>query len=312
MGGLTNGLRGGTVEIPANTNGYLCGPLNFSNNVNLQVDAGAILRMLPLTNYSGYPTYPMTWYTNGSTVYFVVTANFIQGKNLTNIEISGSGVIDGQGLPWWPWANTNGAVRPRMISLVSCNRELIQFITLSNSPMFHIAVSYGANTTVQYVTELANSSSDPTNPGHNTDACDITGTNTLVQFNNVSVGDDNFACSAPSANILITNNVYGEGHGTSIGSYTYPSVSNFMVISCTYSNTQTGAHIKSDRDRGGFIHNISYINLTMTNALRPIQIYSQYTNTPFRGWTALRRAVAAAYRRLQSRPTRRLSRHPGQ
>jgi polygalacturonase len=286
-GGNTNGLFGGTVEIPPGT--FLCGPITFKNNVNLKIDTNAILRMLPFTNY------PMTWFTNGTTVYFVVTANFISGNNLTNIEISGSGAIDGQGAPWWPWANTNGAVRPRMISWVGCNRELIQNVTLSNSPMFHISISSGANSVVQYVTERANSSSDPTNPGHNTDACDITGTNTLVQFNNVSVGDDNFTCAGPSSNILITNNVYGEGHGTSIGSYTSPSVSNYTVVNCTYSNTQAGAHIKTDRDRGGFVHNISYLNLTMTNALHPIQLYCQYTNKTLPSLDSITPAVAAAF-----------------
>ena len=277
------------MEIPPGTNAYLCGPLTLKNNVNLQVDAGAILRMLAFTNY------PMTWHTNGGTnVYFVVAGNFIQGNNLTNIEVSGFGAIDGQGLPWWPWANTNNAVRAIMISLSGCNRELVQNITLSNSPEFHIAVGSGANTTVQYVTERANASEDPTNPGHNTDACDISGTNTLVQFNNVSVGDDNFACSAPSSNIVISNNTYGNGHGVSIGSYTSPSVSNFLVISCTFTNTDTGPRIKANRDRGGFVHNINYFNLTMTNVMRPLQIYCEYTNKTIPALDSVTPSVAAA------------------
>src|ERR1035438_4607206 len=36
-GGTTNGLIGGTVEIPPAI--FLCGPLVLKNNVNLQVDA---------------------------------------------------------------------------------------------------------------------------------------------------------------------------------------------------------------------------------------------------------------------------------
>ena len=134
-GGTTNGLTGGTVEIPAGTNAYLCGPITLKSGVNLQVDAGAILRMLPLGSYPGGTVNP---------------ANFISGSSLHDIEISGSGAIDGQGAPWWPYANTNGASRPRMIALSSCNRELIQNITLSNSPMFHIAIGGSAgNTTVR-------------------------------------------------------------------------------------------------------------------------------------------------------------------
>ena len=290
-GGITNSLTGGTVEIPPGT--FLCGPLTFKNNVNLQIDAGAVLRMLP------FGQYPVTWYTNGGTnIYFVATANFISGSSLTNIEISGGGAIDGQGTPWWPWANTNGAGRPIMISLTGCNVELIQNVTLSNSPMFHIAIGGSSgNTTVQYVTERANSSSDPINPGHNTDACDVSGTNILVQFNNISVGDDNYTCGGKTSGVLISNNVYGNGHGVSIGSYTSPSVSNLTVMYCTFTNTDAGLRIKTDRDRGGFVHNISYSNLTMTNVMRPILIYTEYTNgiSQYRALDNISPGVAASY-----------------
>ncbi len=290
-GGVTNGLTGGTVEIPPGA--FLCGPLAFKNNVNLQIDAGAVLRMLP------FGQYPVTWYTNSVTnVYFVATANFISGSSLTNIEISGAGAIDGQGPPWWPWANTNGASRPIMISLTGCNRQLIQGITLSNSPMFHIAIGGSSgNTTVQYVTERANPSSDPVTPGHNTDACDVSGTNILVQFNNISVGDDNYTCGGKTSGVLISNNVYGNGHGVSIGSYTSPSVSNLTVMYCTFTNTDAGLRIKTDRDRGGFVHNISYSNLTMTNVMRPILIYTEYTNaiSMYRALDNISPGVAASY-----------------
>src|SRR5215469_2070482 len=50
-GGTTNGAAGGTVEIPPGI--YLSGPLTMASSVNLQIDAGAILRMLPLGMYPG-------------------------------------------------------------------------------------------------------------------------------------------------------------------------------------------------------------------------------------------------------------------
>src|ERR1051326_5901414 len=50
-GANTNGLFGGVVKFPAGI--YLSGPLSLKNNVNLQFDTNAILRMLPLFQYPG-------------------------------------------------------------------------------------------------------------------------------------------------------------------------------------------------------------------------------------------------------------------
>ena len=47
----------------------------------------ALLRMLPYDQYPGGIVSP---------------ANFINGSSLHDIEISGTGAIDGQGSPWWP------------------------------------------------------------------------------------------------------------------------------------------------------------------------------------------------------------------
>lgn len=282
LGGITNGLAGGTVEIPA-PGIYMCGPLTLSNNINLQVDPGAILRMLSISNYPGGTVNP---------------ANFISASGCTNIEVSGGGAIDGQGAPWWPYANTNGAKRPIMISWNSCKYEMVQNITLSNSPEFHIAIGgSAANTTVQNCIIRAPSSEDPLTPGHNTDADDVSGTNILIQNNNISVGDDNFTCGGGTSEILITNNTYGSGHGVSIGSYTSPYVSNMLVINCTFNGTDQGIRIKSDRDRGGFVHNINYYNLSMTNVMHPILIYCEYTNTTpaYRALDSISPQVAASY-----------------
>jgi len=264
---------GGTVEIPMAPSAYLCGPFKLANNINLQINDGAILRMLP------FGQYPATYFTNvnGSTTDITWrAAAFISGTSLHDIEISGSGAIDGQGLPWWPYAKTRGDARPVMIRLTGCNRTLIQNVTLSNSPMFHISIGgRNGNTTVRGVTILAPASTaNP--PSHNTDACDVSGTNILVQNCNISVGDDDFTCGGGTSDVVLTNNTYGNGHGVSIGSYTSPSVSNITVINCTFNGTDNGIRIKSDNDRGGLVQNISYCNIGMTNVHFPIQIYSYY------------------------------------
>jgi polygalacturonase len=272
---------GGIVEIPAGV--FLSGPIHLVSQIDLHLDAGATLRMLPLDKYPGGTTNP---------------AHFIGGSGLHDVAISGAGMIDGQGIPWWPYARKRGARRPRMIALSSCARVLIEKVTLTNAPMFHIAISSrSANVTVRGVTIRANPSTDPICPSHNTDACDVSGKNILIQDCDVSVGDDNFTCGGGTSDVLITNCTYGYGHGVSIGSPTSGGVSNFTVINCTFNNTDQGIRIKSDRDRGGFLHNLSYLNLRMTNVGYPILIYASYmaTNPVYRALNNVTPAIAASY-----------------
>jgi polygalacturonase len=272
---------GGTVEVPAGT--FLSGPIQLANRINLHLDGGAVFRMLPLDKYPGGTDVP---------------ENFISGAQLHDVAISGSGMIDGQGIPWWPYADVKGARRPRMIALSACDRILIENVTLSNSPMFHIAISsHSENVTVRGVTIRADPSTDPVHPGHNTDACDVSGRNVLIENCDVSVGDDNFTCGGGTSDVLITNCTYGYGHGVSIGSGTYGGVSNITVINCTFNNTESGIRIKSDRDRGGYVHNLSYLNLGMTNVGCPILIYAEYmaTNRAYRLLNNLTPAIAAGY-----------------
>ena len=261
-GPATNSLSGGTVEIPTGT--FLSGPLAFKSHVNLQLDSGAMLKFLPESSYpnaSGTPAYPI-----GCT-------------NLTDLEISGSGTIDGNGAGWW---SANPPNRPYMIYLSRCFRVLIQNVTLQNPPKMHIVFKNGAgNVTVQGITI-----NTPASP--NTDGIDLIGTNCLVQNCSISAGDDNIALgssggSAVSSGILVTNCTFGIGHGVSIGSNTSAGVSNLTVINCTFNGTDYGIRMKSDNatsggsGEGGIAQNLFYYNLGMTNIkYGPIVIYSYY------------------------------------
>ena len=272
---------GGIVEVPAGI--FLSGPVRLASGINLRIERGAVLRMLPLDKYPGGTTDPET---------------FISGSKLHDIAISGSGMIDGQGAPWWPFAKTKGAKRPRMIAFSGCDRVLIEDVTLKNSPMFHMALGgQSSNITVRRVTVRAPASTDPIQPSHNTDACNINGHNALVQDCDISTGDDNFTTGSNTSDIVITNCTYGNGHGVSIGSYTSGGVSNITVVDCTFSNTDCGIRIKSDRDRGGLVRNLTYRNLRMTNVGFPILIYGEYmaTNREYRALHKLTPEIAASY-----------------
>ena len=272
---------GGTVIVPQGD--FLCGPIQLASHINLRVEKGGTLRMLPLESYPGGTKDP---------------ADFISGANLQDVCISGEGVIDGQGAAWWPSAKQKGVNRPRMIKLSSCARVLIEKITLRNSPMFHIAIGgKSSDVTVSGVTVRAPRSDDPVTPSHNTDACDVSGSNILIKDCDVSVGDDNFTCGGNTTNVFITRCTYGSGHGLSIGSYTKGGVTNFTVTDCTFTGTECGIRIKSDRDRGGVVSNLTFRNLRMTDVRFPILIYGAYNaeGREFRDHTKLTPEIAAQY-----------------
>jgi polygalacturonase len=272
---------GGIVVVPKGE--FLSGPIQLASSVNLRVEKGATLRMLPLEKYPGGTKNP---------------ADFISGEGLHDVEISGEGTIDGQGAPWWPFAKDKDASRPRMIRLRGCERILIEKITLRNSPMFHIAIGGNSkDVTVSAVTVRAPRSDDPVTPSHNTDACDVSGTNILIKDCDVSVGDDNFTCGSNTSNVFITRCKYANGHGLSIGSYTKGGVSNFTVTDCTFDGTECGIRIKSDRDRGGVVSGLDFRNLTMKNVRLPILIYAAYNtkDREFRDLTKLTPEIAAKY-----------------
>lgn len=272
---------GGKVLIPAGV--YVCGPLQFGSNLDFHIDSGAILKLLPIDRYPGGTT---------------TGTDFISGSNLHDIAITGKGTIDGQGSPWWPFAKVNGARRPRMIALKQCEKVLIENVTLINSPMFHIAISgRSSNITVSGVIVRAPASDDPVNPSHNTDACDVSGSNILIKNCDISTGDDNFTCGGGTSNVHITGCKYGYGHGLSIGSYTRGGVENFLIENCTFTNTEAGIRIKSDRGRGGVVQNLTYRDLQMTNVGIPILIYAAYmaTEREYRNLQKLTPEIAAGY-----------------
>ena len=279
---VASAAGGGIVEVPAGE--FLSGPVRLASDIDLQIDEGALMKMLPIDKYPGGTRNP---------------ESFISGRDLHDIAITGHGTIDGQGAAWWPLVKAEAGIRrPIMIAPSGCDRILIENVHLQNSPMFHIAIGgHSQNITVRGVTIRAPASEDPVNPSHNTDACDVSGSHVLIENCDVSVGDDDFTCGGGTSDVLITHCKYGFGHGVSIGSPTRGGVSNLAVEDCTFTNTDCGIRIKSDRGRGGIVEHLTYRNLHMTNVGCPILIYASYmaTEKQYRDLTNLTAAIATSY-----------------
>jgi polygalacturonase len=265
---------GGVVEMRAGI--YLSKPVFLRNKTTLQLDTGAVLQARDepsdFLDASG------------------ATLAFVNGKNLTNIVISGRGTIDGAGARWWAPARAakmsgqpETVRRPRLVVLANCKNVRVENVTLQNSPSFHLVPSDCEDVVITNVTIQAPADSP------NTDAIDPSCKNLLITHCRLDVGDDNVAIKAghkvagrefQDENITITDCTFLRGHGMSIGSETRGGVKNLLVKNCTFDGTTSGIRIKTSRARGGTIESLVYRDLTMTNVEIPINITCYYPKIP--------------------------------
>ncbi len=241
---------GGTVLVPAGT--YLSGPLRLASSVNLEVDGGATLLMLPRGRYPSSST------------------PFLSASSLNNVEISGSGTIDGQGAGWW-----SSSSRPRLIQISNSSIVAVEGIALVNSPREHLAFGATNNVTIKGITISAPANSP------NTDGIDVAGSNYLIENCSIADGDDNVAMkpqNVANSNVTITNCFFGSGHGLSIGGETNDGLNGLTVTNCTFMGTAIGLRMKAGRGYGGLVENVHYDQITMTNVATPIWVTSYYLN----------------------------------
>jgi polygalacturonase len=69
----------------------------------------------------------------------------------------------------------------------------------------------------------------------------------------------------PLENVLVTDCTFKHGHGASVGSNIGGGIRNITVQHCTFEGTDNAIRIKSRRDRGGVVENITYRDITMKN-----------------------------------------------
>lgn len=264
-----NDAGGGTVRFPPGT--YLSKPIVLWNKVSLQLDEGATLlatddpRDFAVTNKPN------------------AHAAFISGSDLTDIAITGKGIIDGSGARWWAPAiearrNDKNATlaRPRMIALTNCKNVRISGVTLQNSPSFHFLATDCENFSIEGVTFKA-----PTN-SPNTDAIDLSQCrHVTVSQCTADVGGEVVVIKSSrplpghdfsSEDVTVDGCGFSHGRGLSIGSETMGGVRNVAVKNCTFTGTDAGIHIKSSRNKGGTTENISCENLTMKDVKDAIVI----------------------------------------
>ncbi len=266
---------GGTVYVPAGR--FLTGPIHLITNTNLHLDAGAVL--LFSQELEDYPTVQSRWEGEESEVY----SPLIYGKGVRNVSVTGHGLLDGQGTPWWKGhrERTLQYPRPRFICFEDSEKVLIEGVDIINSPAWTVNPVRCNNVTINGIT-IKNPADSPNTDGINPDSC----SNVHISNCHVDVGDDCLTLKSgvetgkyrvPCENITITNCTMVHGHGgVVIGSEMSGSVRNVVISNCVFEGTDRGIRIKSRRGRGGVVEDIRVNNIIMKKVMCPLVMNLYY------------------------------------
>src|ERR1035437_6663778 len=300
---------GGTVLVPAGT--HLSGSIHLKSNIHLLIDAGATILGAPqdMNVYDETEPFTLGGYQDGGHCYF--HNSLIWGENLTNVFISGNGMINGGdlvrsdgildrmvGFNKFDPPVTNAAPPVRLgnkaIALKLCKNVLIRDITIFHGGHFAILVTGCDNLTIDNVTM------DTDRDGIDIDCC----RNTMVSNCRVNSPSDDGICPKstyalgelrPTENLTIVNcQVSGfiEGplldgtmkpakNGTGrikFGTEASGGFRNCTVANCTFRSCRGLALEEVD---GGILDNITINNLTMMD----VRGYAIYITTGKRNRT---------------------------
>jgi polygalacturonase len=288
---------GGTVLVPAGT--YLCGSIHLRSNIHLVIDAGATILGAPqkLNAYDAAEPFAGPAYQDGGHTYF--HNSLIWGENLTNVFISGSGMINGgdlsrgdgsedqrSGFNNFGRANARPAtvssnappdrLGNKAIALKLCENVLIRDITIFHGGHFAILVTGCDNMTIDNVTI------DTDRDGMDIDCC----RDTMISNCRINSPNDDGLCPKSSyalgrpvltENLTIVNcQVSGFAEGTLLDGTMKPSTSHYgrikfgtessggfrncTVANCTFRGCKGLALEEVD---GGILENITIDNISM-------------------------------------------------
>lgn len=274
---------------------WLTGPIVLLSNINLHLEEGA--ELLFSQNFDDYlPAVLTNW--EGSEVYSY--SPFIYALHQENIAVTGKGILNGQGKPWWlqrkkpgfyesnnrlrdmnekqvpvserRFGSLEGYLPPVFFGPLYCKNILLEGVTFQYGAFWTINPSFCTNLIVRGITVLTNGEygHTPNGDGINPNSCQ----DVLIEYNTLDTGDDCITIKSgrnkdgrrigmPCKNILIRHNVGLQGHGgIVIGSEMSGGVENVYAHDCRFNGTDRIIRIKTDRGRGGYVKNCWFKNMS--------------------------------------------------
>jgi len=304
---------GGTVVVSQGK--WLTGPIVLLSNINLHLDEGA--ELLFSQNFNDYLPEVLTNF-EGSEVY--AYSPFIYSFKQENIAITGKGVLNGQGKPWWKQRKNPGFGNHKLIEMnekevplkdrhfnsldnylpsvffgpLYCKHVLLEGVTFKYGAFWTINPSFCEDLIVRRISIQTEGEygHTPNGDGINPNSCK----NVLIEYNTISTGDDCITIKSgrnkdgrrigmPCKNILIRHNNGLRGHGgIVIGSEMSGGVENVYAYDCKFNGTDRVIRIKTDRGRGAYIRNCWFKDISadtiQREAIRINMLYSGADRLP--------------------------------
>ncbi|MCE1390053.1 glycosyl hydrolase family 28 protein [Enterobacter hormaechei] len=271
---------------------FLSGALFLKSGVSLRLDAGA-----QLAGSQDLADYPLI-NTRVAGIDMRWPAGIINIIDCENVSITGTGTIDGQGVIWWQrfwgddersgmvgdysarglrWVVDYDCQRPRNILVFESQNILLRDFTSRESGFWNIHLCYSRRIAVEAV-QISNSAG-PSTDGIDVDSCEQVRIERCI----VSCNDDNICIKSgrgreaaqkarTARDIVIRGCTLNKGSGITLGSETSGGIERVLIEDNAFNGTGVGFRIKSARNRGGFIRDITVQNLRLTDVRFPVLI----------------------------------------
>ncbi|WCJ21827.1 Pectin lyase-like superfamily protein [Euphorbia peplus] len=188
------------------------------------------------------------------------------------------GTFDGKGASFWACraSGNNCPAGARSITFNFANDVIVSGLTSINSQVTHLVVNSCKNVQVRNVKMIAPDESP------NTDGIHVQGSNNVTIYGStLRSGDDCISIGPGTFNLHMSHIKCGPGHGISIGSLARQmdeeGVENVTLTDAVFTGSDNGVRIKSwARPSTGFVKNILFQNIIMTDVENPIIIDQDY------------------------------------
>jgi polygalacturonase len=278
------GAGGGVVDIPRGT--FRSGSIFLKPGVELHLAAGAVL--LGSTNIEDYPKRE----TRIEGHFEPWRMALVNAQQLDRVRITGEGVLNGSGVPFWEafWQRrkenprcTNLEVeRPRLVFIDRCRDVQVRGVSFEDSGFWNLHLYRCRDVTIENVRITIPSAAKLNLRGPSTDGIDVDSSqNVTIRHCYISTNDDNIALkgskgpladqdkdSPPVENIVVEDVECGDGNGLVTCGSEATTIRHVRVTNCRMTGRATVLTLKLRPDTPQHYEDIVLDGITLAGGGR--------------------------------------------